>query len=219
MIRLPEIDPYTIIISLPVIILAFTAHEYAHAWAADRLGDPTPRQHGRLTLEPWAHVDPIGLLMLVFYRFGWAKPVPVNPRHMRDPRSGLAWTALAGPLANVAMGAVFALLWAFDLPGRFGTAVAPHLVTMVQAGLLTNAGLAMFNLLPLPPLDGARVLQWVAGLDRQAWWQWLEAYGSLVLMLFLVSGIGGLLVAGPAHGLALLLLEWAGHAARLLGVR
>jgi Zn-dependent protease len=217
--QLPIIDLYSLVLSLPVIILAFTVHEFAHAWAADRLGDPTARRMGRLTLEPWVHVDAIGLLMLMLYRFGWAKPVPVNPHNMRDPGKGMALTALAGPVSNIAMGAVFALLWSMRVPQLFGPALAPHVVAMLQAGLAINASLAVFNLLPLPPLDGSRIVSWLADTERLGWWQWLESYGPLVLMLVLVSGIGGMLIAGPADGLIGVLLSWAGHAARLFGIR
>jgi len=211
-------SPYDIIISLPVIILALTVHEYAHAMVADRLGDGTARRAGRLTLEPWAHLDPIGLLMIIFYRFGWAKPVPVDPHNMRDPAKGLAMSALAGPVANVLMAAVFAVLLAFRVARLAGPSVAPHLATMLTMGLVINASLAVFNLLPLPPLDGSRILAWVAPVDRWSWWPMIQSYGPLLLLLLLITGVGGRLITAPAQGLIQVLYSAALSVARVLGV-
>jgi Zn-dependent protease len=214
-----NIDPYTIVISLPVIILALTVHEYAHAAAADRLGDPTPRQAGRLTLDPWAHLDPIGLLAIIFARFGWAKPVPVNPYNMRDPSRGFMLTALAGPLANIAMGAGFGLLLAFGVSRLAGPAMSIHLERMFWAGLSINSILALFNLLPVPPLDGSRVFAHVAPVRRWPWWDTVETYGPIILVLLVFSGVAFAIIGRPANMLSTALLRAGIGVARLFGLR
>lgn len=212
------LDLYGIVISLPVIILSLTVHEYAHAAVADMLGDSTARRAGRLTLEPWAHIDPIGLLALIFYRFGWAKPVPVNPLNMREPARGLAVSALAGPLSNVALAFVFALLLAFGGGRIGGPAIAPHLYRMLTAGLAINAGLAVFNLFPFPPLDGSRIATWVLPVERWPWWDTFETYGPLLLLLVMVTGLAGVVIAPPATWLANAVYGLAFGLARLVGL-
>jgi len=212
------LDFYGIVVSLPVIILSLTVHEYAHAAAADLLGDSTARRAGRLTLEPWAHLDPVGLIALIFYRFGWARPVPVNPLNMRRPAQGLAISAMAGPLANVVLVFFFALLLAFGAGRLGGPSVAPHLHRMLTAGVVINAGLAVFNLLPFPPLDGSRIAAWVLPVERWPWWDTFEAYGPLLLLLVMVTGAAGLVIAPPASWLANGIYSLALGLARLAGL-
>ncbi|MDQ7792917.1 MAG: site-2 protease family protein [bacterium] len=183
-------DIVTMALRLPALLLALTFHEFAHAWMANRLGDPTPRRMGRLTLEPWAHLDPIGTLLIVFYGFGWAKPVPTNPYFYRvDPRRGLLWTALAGPVANLLLAFLFALLIVFGL--RWGLlAGVPYLPRLIMVTFQLNVVLAVFNLIPIPPLDGSKVL---AGLlpGRQAHLlDRLEQIGPFLLLIVLLSGVG-----------------------------
>lgn len=214
-----NLDPYSIVISLPVIILALTVHEYAHAAAADRLGDPTPRYAGRLTLDPWVHLDPVGMLALIFARFGWAKPVPVNPNNMKDPSRGFMLTALAGPLANVIMAAVFGLLLGTGVARLGGSAFAVHLDRMFSAGLIINSILAMFNLLPLPPLDGSRVFAYFAPVNRWQWWATIETYGPIILVVLVFSGAAMAVIGPPASGLARMLYGVGAGLARLIGLR
>jgi Zn-dependent protease len=201
-----------------VIVLALTVHEFAHALAADMMGDSTPRRAGRLTLEPWAHLDPVGMIALVFYRFGWAKPVPVNPFNMRKPARGLAISSLAGPIANVLMAMLFSLLLAFGAGRIGGTFVAPHLQRMLTVGIVINAGLAVFNLLPLPPLDGSRILTWLVPVEKLPWWDTLESYGPLLLLLLMVTGAAGVVISPPVSWLANGIYGLALGLARLLGL-
>jgi len=184
--------------SLPV-ILAITGHEVAHGWVAKQFGDNTADQQGRLTLNPLKHIDLFGtiivpgLLLITFtgFIFGWAKPVPVDPRNFKKPRRAMMMVALAGPLANIGM----AIIWA--LIGRVGVAfhqiefIYEPFVQWSKAGITINLVLALINLLPVPPLDGSRVL---AGLLPEYWaWQYyrLERYGLLLMLaLFIGESMG-----------------------------
>jgi len=136
---------------VPVVLLALSVHEASHAAAAVALGDPTPKLEGRLTLNPLRHLDPIGFILVLFARVGWAKPVPVNPYNFRHPSRDLALTALAGPLSNVALAVLSGLLYRLAPP-------MPYLHTLLYLSVFINLALALFNLIPLPPLDGFSVL-------------------------------------------------------------
>lgn len=198
---------------LPISILSLSFHEFAHAWSAWRLGDDTAAREGRLTLNPLAHIDLLGtiLLPLLGVPFGWAKPVPVNPaRFRRDVTmgKGMAITASAGPLSNVLLATVAAVLLGLGL--RF----APDLVDRDSAGrffllamLQMNVGLALFNLLPVPPLDGSRIVAWLLPYRLQQQWHQLEAFAPFLLIG--VFWLGGRLVAGPIYFVTDLLLGLA----------
>ncbi|MGB9803754.1 site-2 protease family protein [Desulfofundulus sp.] len=172
-------------IMLPAIVLGLTLHELAHGLVADRLGDPTARYQGRLTLNPLAHVDIIGLIMLLGVGFGWAKPVPINPYNFRgDMRRGIILVSLAGPLANILLaiaGAVAMGLGAWKLP--YGRDIVLKIIDL-------NVILAVFNLLPIPPLDGSKILACLLP-GRQSWLYTLENYGTIILLLLLFTGIIG----------------------------
>lgn len=157
------------LLCIPAALISLTVHEFAHGYAAYKLGDPTARALGRLTLNPLAHLDPIGTVCMVLFRFGWAKPVPVNPRLFRNPRNGMAITAAAGPLSNLILAVISALLAL--LTGKLTVAIYPFIVEnaflvnfmfylQVFFGVLhtLNLTLCVFNLIPLPPLDGSRIL-------------------------------------------------------------
>lgn len=161
----------SLLLSLPVIVFALSFHESAHAFVAWKLGDPTARNMGRLTLDPLKHLDPIGTLMMVLFGFGWAKPVPVNSRYFKKPKWGMALTALAGPLSNVLLAFVFALIYgtlsyfnvflplltASSYTETFGIAMLYILHVVLFNSITLNAYLAVFNLLPVPPFDGSRI--------------------------------------------------------------
>lgn len=177
-------DMLSRLVLLPAIVACLVLHEAGHGLAAYLLGDRTARDAGRLTLNPLDHVDPVGLLMMLFFGFGWAKPVPVDPSRFGNPKAGMALTALAGPLANV-LTAFVAVRLATFAPGAVGSFLSD------VAGL--SVGLAAFNLIPIPPLDGSRlVLPFLPDGAARAW-SGLDRYGWVVLVL--ASGSG--LLAGP----------------------
>ncbi|NLL18757.1 MAG: site-2 protease family protein [Clostridia bacterium] len=169
---------------IPAILIAITFHEYAHGKVAALLGDPTPAQHGRLTLNPLAHLDPLGTLMLLVARFGWAKPVPVNPFFFRgNRRKGMLWVGLAGPLMNL----VLAYLAAFGLKIVFGKSLL--LQNFFQELLFINLALAVFNLIPLPPLDGSKILANLLPAEYTSFFMKIEAYGPIILLVLLATGL------------------------------
>ena len=150
---------------LPTVIVALTMHEYAHAQVAYWQGDKTPDRMGRLTLNPLKHLDPIGAVCLLLFRFGWAKPVPVRPEKFKRPRLGLALTSIAGPLMNIILAFIGAFFYVLAVKVHIATPVGSFAEKIVRAwGLfsqyfgLININLALFNILPIPPLDGSKVL-------------------------------------------------------------
>lgn len=187
---------------LPV-LFAITLHEVAHGWAARYFGDHTAERMGRLSLNPIKHIDPVGtilvpgvLLLLGGFLFGWAKPVPVVARNMRRPRVDMAWVALAGPMSNFAQALFWGLLLKLALSqGAEGAWLWLRYTAM--AGIVINIVLMVLNLLPLPPLDGGRVL---AGLLPEAQARWLdrvEPYGLLILVALLATGVLGRILVAP----------------------
>lgn len=188
--------------ALPV-LFAIIVHEVAHGWVASLFGDQTARLSGRLSLNPLKHIDPVGtilvpILLLLFsnFIFGWAKPVPIDARNMKNPRRDMALVALAGPVANFLM----ALIWAGI--AKIGMAVSPSadswfvpLVYMGEAGIMINIVLGVLNCLPIPPLDGGRVLYNVLPPTIAYRLYKLEAYGFLILLLLILSGVLSYLIA------------------------
>ena len=189
-------DPLGIAITLAAVLVAATFHEFAHAFVADRLGDPTPRALGRLSLNPLVHLDLLGTLFFVVFGFGWARPVPVNPRHFADPRRGMLQVALAGPLANITLAFVVgALIKVPDLPG------GPLAAEVLSALIWINVILALFNLIPIPPLDGSRILESLL-VGRQALtYSRLQPYGTLLLLVLLYTGVVGRIMLPAARWL------------------
>lgn len=177
-----------LILGIPVLLLAISIHEFSHGYAAHQLGDPTPASQGRLTLNPLAHLDPLGAVMLLVFRFGWAKPVLVNPLYFRDRQKGMVLVALAGPLANLLLAWVFYLCLAFVLPLMpvLGGHAAVQLLCLT--GVQLNLGLAAFNLLPIPPLDGSKILGGLLPSRYAFHYQKFAQYGPLVLILLLMTG-------------------------------
>ena len=160
-------DPVNLILSALAVLITLSIHEYAHAYAASKLGDDTAKNLGRLSLNPLKHLDPIGALCMLFFRFGWAKPVPINPRNFNDPKKGFALSALAGPLVNIVIAFVFSGIYLFSyyaLSGvmfeadSFALNFARNGLKFLQIFFSVNLGLGIFNLLPIPPFDGSRLL-------------------------------------------------------------
>ncbi len=183
-----------IAILAPPLLLAVTLHEFAHGWVADKLGDPTPRFMGRLTLNPLKHLDLMGTLAFILTRMiGWAKPVPVNPRNFKDPYKAMLWVALAGPLTNLFLASVSAILLKFlllfSLSSSLGNVVWVPLFHMLQFSVQINVGLAIFNLIPLPPLDGGRILAGILPRDKALSFSRIEPYGPLILIFLIFSNI------------------------------
>ncbi|SKA88375.1 Zn-dependent protease (includes SpoIVFB) [Paucidesulfovibrio gracilis DSM 16080] len=207
-----------VIIALPL-LLALTFHEVAHGMVAYRLGDPTAKLHGRLTLNPLKHLDPLGTLIFFIARVGWAKPVPVNPGYFKNPRKGMLLVALAGPLANFALALGFAALFhifaSIDVPGRESLLfkVLYPTVLICQAGVFVNLILGIFNLLPIPPLDGSNILAGILPRAVAAKYMSLARYGVFLIL--------GLVVLGHLFNVSILgsvLLPPVTAAGKLLGV-
>lgn len=195
------------ILVVPV-LFAITVHEVAHGWVALQFGDRTAQMLGRLTLNPLKHIDPLGtvlvpgfLLISTGYMFGWAKPVPVNERNMRNAKTNMAWVALAGPMANLIMAIMWMVLIKLGLSFyQNGISFGEPLVYMSAGGVIFNLVLMALNLLPIPPLDGGRIL--VSILPGPLAWQVsrLEPYGFFILLGLILSGVLGAvlsLILGP----------------------
>ena len=199
MLNLPDVS--IIIARMIVLVIAFTVHELSHAVTADYLGDPTPRRMGRITLNPLKHLDPIGTLLLIIAGFGWAKPVMVNPMNMRgNPRTSMAVVALAGPASNLLMAALAAVVFRLGLVS-FGTATGGlSLSFLLSEFIWINLVLAFFNLIPIPPLDGSKILYALLPGELVYRLRPLEQFGFLLLMavVFFVPVVLDVLVMLPA---------------------
>jgi Zn-dependent protease len=195
--------PIELVSRLLILLIALPVHELAHALTAFRLGDVTSRDYGRLSLNPLDHLDPIGALLILLYGFGWAKPVPVNPYGLyrsRNSTIGFALVALAGPLSNLFLAALVAI------PVRFGLIPNGIVLQLIVDFIFVNIALAVFNLIPIPPLDGSRVA--VAILPEE-WGEYilrLEPWGIYIVIGLMLVGVIGLLMGPPMAFLERLIL-------------
>ena len=172
---------YWILFAIPSILIASTVHEYAHAWVATKLGDLTAKVNGRLTLNPLSHIDPIGAISMLIFRFGWSKPVPINEYNFEKRERDTALVSLAGPLSNVLLLLLTALINYLVKPtGLF--------VTFVMTFAMINTVLAVFNLLPIPPLDGHKIVRAFLPKQIRYYWEELEKY-QIVLLIILLAPV------------------------------
>jgi Zn-dependent protease len=189
----------TLLLIAPPILLALTFHEYAHAYVANRLGDDTAKQSGRLSLNPLRHLDPLGTIMIFLVHFGWAKPVPVNPYRLKNPKKDMLWISAAGPFANMVLaltsGILLRLLIATaETPDR--TSFMVLLIYVVFMSLKINLALAIFNILPIAPLDGSKILSSILPDGFEKIFYFMERYGPFILL--------GLIIFGRLTGVSIL---------------
>lgn len=177
------------LLGIPGLIIAMTFHEYAHARTAVLLGDRTPLLMGRVTLNPRAHIDPVGLLMLFLVRFGWAKPVLIDPRNFRDPKKGDILVSLAGPAMNLLLGFIAAYILTFIHMHQLDVSATTY--KMIQMIAIYNINFAVFNMLPIPPLDGSHILRNLLPPNLSYRYQSLERYSILILIVCIMTPVLG----------------------------
>lgn len=186
---------YGLLLTLPGVIIAITFHEFAHAYAAYKLGDDTPKMQGRLNLNPLSHLDPAGFILLIFAHVGWGKPVQINPRNFDRKYSasaGEAIVSVAGPVMNFILAIVFTIIYFVIVKFAISfiyTQVGMIIMTMIQSTIVVNIGLGVFNLIPLPPLDGSKIFRNFMSYNVK---QWLDKYERIFYMVFLVLWITGI---------------------------
>ncbi|MEE9253081.1 MAG: site-2 protease family protein [Thermodesulfobacteriota bacterium] len=185
-----RLDVETIILMAPVILLALTVHEFCHAWAAYRLGDDTARLQGRLTLNPIAHLDIFGTILFFIAGFGWAKPVPVNPLNLKDPKKDMMFIAFAGPASNVVMALAAGLVIRVLIPMHLdiNSPIIEMVFKLLMITVYLNLALAVFNMIPLPPLDGSRILYGILPREQANTYAQIEPYGVMILFAIFIFG-------------------------------
>lgn len=199
-----------LLISAPAILIAITFHEVAHGFVANKLGDPTAKFVGRLTLNPLVHIDPFGTIILPLlmyfmtngqFVFGYAKPVPINPLNFQNPRKGMALSAVAGPVMNIALALISAVILKLlivplltVMPAGVSETVLQPLFLMATASVVINVVLAAFNMIPIPPLDGGRVLTGLLPQKQAMWFSRIEPFGFIIVLVMIYSGIANLFI-------------------------
>ena len=185
-------DLTQILISVPITLIALTGHELAHAWVSTKLGDPTPRYQGRLTLNPLAHLDLVGTILMILTGFGWAKPVSVNPAYYKDRKKGMALTAIAGPISNFIMAALGILIGVILLiigsKLNFSFEAVYTIKKIVTLFVFRNLCFMVFNLIPIPPLDGSKVLGLI--IPNRTYYTILQYEQYAIILIMLLSFLG-----------------------------
>lgn len=191
-----------LLFTIPGVLIAITFHEFAHAWAADKLGDDTPRMEGRLSLNPMAHLDPVGSIMLLFAGFGWGKPVNVNPRNYNRDISmekADALVSIAGPVMNFILAIILTLIYCAIY--KFGgltilsSNVGTIIISMIMYAIIINIGLGVFNLIPLPPLDGSKVIKPILPYNAKIWFENHERMFYIIFVGLWIVGILGTIIS------------------------
>ncbi len=195
-----QISIVSILLTIPGVLLAITFHEFAHAYVADKLGDDTPRRQGRLNLNPLSHIDPFGIFMLIFAHIGWGKPVQINPRNFDRKMSASACEALvafAGPLMNfilsIALSIIFYAIGTF-FSGLLDITVGKTIMTMLQYAIIVNVGLGVFNLIPLPPLDGSKILKNFLPYNAKVWMENHEMIFYIIFLVIWITDLASLII-------------------------
>ena len=192
-----------IVLTLPGLIISLTLHEFAHAYVAVKLGDPTPENQGRLTISPLAHMDPVGTICLIFAGFGWGKPVQINPTNFKNPEKDSAKVSAAGPIMNLILAFIFSIIYSIlvivgiktgnyasaDVSTPFGV-----LYLIIVNTIVLNLGLAIFNLLPFPPLDGSKIFRAILKGKAKEFLYKMESYSMLIIMVLFVTEIPSMII-------------------------
>lgn len=198
-------NPYTLlslILTLPAVIIAMTFHEYAHAFAADKLGDDTPRRQGRLTLNPLKHIEPVGFIMLLFAGFGWGRPVQINPVRFNRNISmskGEAIVSFAGPLINIILAIlatfILGIIMKFNLLANIQATYAQLIIIFLMQLVYINIGLGVFNLIPLPPLDGSKILRHFLPTRAKMWFDSNQYIFYIIFIVIWALGIASVIIS------------------------
>lgn len=195
---MPDFDLQGMLLTLPALLVGLTLHEFAHGYVAYLLGDPTAKNMGRLSLNPIRHLDPLGAFFLLVFHFGWAKPVPVNPMHFKgDRQRGMLWVSLAGPVTNLLLAIATAVLWKFIEPS------GEIMVNIMFSMFYLNIILAVFNVIPVPPLDGSKIL---AGILPRKYMHVifnLEKYGYIILIFLMFTRVTNMILIPVARAIGL----------------
>ena len=197
-----QTDIIGLILTLPAVLIAITFHEYAHAWAATKLGDDTPERQGRLNLNPLSHIDPVGFVLLLFAGFGWGKPVKINPRNFYGKYSmetGEAIVSVAGPIMNFILALVFAIIYSLVIKlapitfilSQFGRII----IGIINYSIIINIGLGVFNLIPLPPLDGSKIFRRFLPYNTKVWIDEHENIFYIIFLAIWITGIAGIIIS------------------------
>ena len=193
-----------LVLTIPGVLIAMTFHEYAHAKAADMLGDDTPRMQGRLNLNPFSHVDPIGFAMLVFAGFGWGRPVEINPNNFNRNMSlskAEAIVSFAGPAMNFILAFIFMVIYfAMGAAGFVTNELTFYIAQVVNYAAVVNIGLGVFNLIPLPPLDGSKILNHFLPFNGRQWFARNEMYFYIGFLIIFITGIAGDIISPIMNG-------------------
>lgn len=196
-----------LLLTVPGVLIAITFHEFAHAWMADKLGDDTPRRQGRLTLNPFAHIDPVGAVLLITAGFGWGKPVQINPNNFNRTisiKKGNALVSIAGPAMNIILAVIFSIIYGLLI--RFGgsflaTTTGNVLIEIIVSTIEMNVGLGIFNLIPLPPLDGSKILEAFLPPKARIWYQEHQQILYIIFIIIWVTPFASMIISPAIRGL------------------